>query len=383
MPFRRPVRVPPPFLGFAFAMTIAPVVIQFLVVTVIAPHTTSWLGVANLLLVVALWFLLRWDRTRPVLGVTIAVLFVLAALGLGMTVSSGMHLFVPILGLANLSFVVGPRIAMTVVVGVALLLTTAEWLAFDGTLDSVVGIGLLMTAGGGLAVALGATAARAQRDRDEAVSLAARIRDLTLADERARMSREMHDSVGHHLTVATMSLSNAVLLRPSDDHGAWGQVTAARAGVDRALSETRLWVRALRPASLEEHGLVGALRALTASPGGIDVRCSIEGSDEGLPSEVGLALYRTAQEGLANAVRHARAERVEVRLHLGPDDAELQVLDDGTPTTDIVEGFGLTALRERADAVGGELDLVPGTPQCPGTRLRLRVPRHRTTARRA
>lgn len=369
-------RARPQYIDLAFALTLAPAVIDFLVQSAWSLLPPPWLGALNLLAVVGLWFVLRWDRRRPVVGVALAILFVLVALALGLTASAGMHLFVPLLGFANLSFVIGPRVTTLAVGGVVLLLSVTQWLVFDGEPGTVLGTGLLMTAGGGLAVALGATAARAEGERDEALALAARIRELTLAEERARMSREMHDSVGHHLTVATMSLGNASLLRGGDEEGAWTQIEGARSSVERALSETRLWVRALRPTSLDERGLVGALRALTSSSGGIDVRLDVEGPADELAAEAALTLYRAAQEGVANAVRHAGAKRVSVAVRVDGTATELLVVDDGVPAHEVVEGFGLSALRERAVALGGTMTLTPGSPDRPGTTLHVHVPSH-------
>ncbi|WP_163509657.1 sensor histidine kinase [Fodinicola acaciae] len=192
----------------------------------------------------------------------------------------------------------------------------------------------------------------------ELARYADRVRELTVARERARMAREMHDSVGHHLTVITVGLRNAERFRKKRPESAWDEVRQARELTEDALAETRRWVRALRPLALD--GAVGsaALEALAKSfeGTGISVRLEVEGPERPLDSDVELVLYRVLQEGLVNAVRHGNAGKAVARLVFGADNVMLEVGDDGTGAaarTD--EGFGLSSLSERARAVGGTL----------------------------
>ncbi|WP_198659261.1 sensor histidine kinase [Nocardiopsis sp. FIRDI 009] len=203
-----------------------------------------------------------------------------------------------------------------------------------------------------------------------------RIGELTVTAERTRMAREMHDSVGHYLTVINLSLSNAQrfrLLRPED---AWTEVRSAQDLAREALRDTRRWVRALRPLKLEGRAGVEAMRSLAESLAGpdIDIRFTQEGEWPDTGDEVELSCYRTLQEALTNALRHSRADRVLVRVRCS-DGIELEVGDNGVGADPeaLDAGNGLRGLRERIDAVGGHLR-VEGRGAAGGVRLLARFP---------
>lgn len=189
---------------------------------------------------------------------------------------------------------------------------------------------------------------------------AARVGELAVSEERARMAREIHDSVGHHLTVINLQLENARRFREKRPREAWEEVSGAKELTLEALSEVRRSVRALKPLALESGGGAEALAALAESfqGSGFDVSFRIEGEGRGLPAEAELVLYRVMQEGLTNALRHSGAHRVFASLTLSEHEARLVVADNGVgaPEGGIEKGFGLSALSERAEALGGTLD---------------------------
>ena len=147
----------------------------------------------------------------------------------------------------------------------------------------------------------------------------------------------------------------------------------------KALREMRLLLYELRPPMLEEEGLVGALQQrLNAVEGrtGLHVCLSVDGEID-LPAPVEEGLYRIAQEALNNALRHAAATSVAVRLKADGQGLELDVKDDGGGF-DVAAaadrgGLGLASMRERAEALGGRLEIVshPGA----GTTVKVRVER--------
>jgi signal transduction histidine kinase len=136
-------------------------------------------------------------------------------------------------------------------------------------------------------------------------------------------------------------------------------VRDARQATLSALAEVRRSVRALKPPGLEERSGVAAIAALARSFDGLgpDVAFQVEGSDHRLSEDVELVLYRTTQEGLTNAAKHSQARRVRVALTIGTDDTRLTITDDGVGVDERAaeHGFGLVALRERVEAVGGTL----------------------------
>ncbi|MGP3935050.1 sensor histidine kinase [Nonomuraea sp. KM88] len=212
---------------------------------------------------------------------------------------------------------------------------------------------------------------------------AARVRELTVAEERARMSREMHDSVGHYLTVINLGLENAQRYRETRPDDAWAEVRQAQRLTMEALADTRRWVRALKPLALEGRAGPAAMAELARSfeGTGLEVTFRAAGAGSTLGEEAELALYRTLQEGLTNAARHSGGRKVEVVLVSSDDEVTLSIADDGrgAPAGDghpagddgdptgggeggegraqgVVGGErGLAGLRQRIAALGGTL----------------------------
>ena len=205
---------------------------------------------------------------------------------------------------------------------------------------------------------------------------AERVKELTVAEERTRMSREMHDSLGHYLTVINVGLQNAQRFREKRPEAAWEEVEEARCLTREALSEVRRWVRALKPLALEERAGPEALAALARSfeGTGFDVRFTVEGSERELPGEAELVLYRALQEGLTNALKHSKARWVTASLAFGEESVSLTVADDGegAPEGGSAKGFGLATLGERAEALGGVLSA--GNASKGGFALRVELP---------
>jgi PAS domain S-box-containing protein len=211
----------------------------------------------------------------------------------------------------------------------------------------------------------------------ENARLYARAREAATLEERARLARELHDSVTQSLysialfAEAARRLAMAGELETVQEHlGELGE--AAR----QALKEMRLLVYELRQPALARAGLVGALRERLETVerrAGVEVEFSVEG--EGKPSpEVEEGLYRIAQEALNNALKHAHADSVRVRLRLAADSVELEIRDDGRgfDPAESTGGLGIPGMRERARALGGEFGIssAPGE----GTAVRVRIP---------
>jgi signal transduction histidine kinase len=208
-------------------------------------------------------------------------------------------------------------------------------------------------------------AGRLERERDQASALAA-------AEERARIAREMHDSVAHHLTVI-VALSDgalrAVTRAPADAADAIRDVS----GTARlALAETRRLLGVLRAGSGDEprqplpgladlDDLLGRVRAA-----GLPVRYERTGAGADLPPEIQLAVFRLVQEALTNTMKHGGpSASAAVRLQLTADEVRVDVEDDGTrgSAQPAAAGGGLTGMRERIGAFGGELDFGPRQPR--------------------
>jgi len=204
-----------------------------------------------------------------------------------------------------------------------------------------------------------ARAKEAEREREVAVRIAA-------AEERTRIARELHDIVAHAVSVMVL------------------QVGSVRHQLPEALTEDREALEGVeetgRTALAEMRRLLGAMRRdgdeveLAPQPGldnldaliaqvaraGLAVDLQIDGEAFPLPRALDLSAYRIVQEGLTNALKHARASRADVAIHYGVDELQIEVRNDGNgePTDGGARdglGYGLAGIRERVNVYGGEM----------------------------
>jgi signal transduction histidine kinase len=196
-----------------------------------------------------------------------------------------------------------------------------------------------------------------------------RSRELSTVEERKRLARELHDSVTQTLFSIGLTAEAAAALVESDPARAKAELEHLQELTQAAMREMRSLIFELRPAELEMDGLVGTLRKH------VDVLtrvydCEIDLALDGAPAlspELERGLLRIAQEALANALKHAGARRVELGLRAHDSVVALRVTDDGCgfdPAEAAARSrrLGLTSMRERAEALGGELaiDSAPG-----------------------
>ena len=202
---------------------------------------------------------------------------------------------------------------------------------------------------------------------------------LAVSDERARIARELHDVVGHSVSVMTVQASAARrLLRPHQEKEREALLVVEQTGRE-ALAEMRRLVGVLRrpeeaPALAPQPSLEQIERLVeSAREAGLPVDLRIEGDPVQLPAGVDLTAYRLVQEGLTNAINHARAQKAEVVVRYADGHVELTVSDDGRGGGDGGGGgHGLVGMRERVSVYGGELDAGPRAEG--GFRLRARLP---------
>ncbi|MDX8052398.1 sensor histidine kinase [Lentzea sp. BCCO 10_0798] len=215
----------------------------------------------------------------------------------------------------------------------------------------------------GLAPVAVGYALRMHRDRaDDAERLYREETRGVIAEEHARMAREVHDAVGHHLTVIRMQ-ANAVrhVVRSLPPVADRALVTIAEVSAT-ALTEVRDVLAALptRGTTLTDldalvNHVTGPNRTVTLTRDG-----PVSG---GLPPLVDHAGYRLAQEALTNALRHSDATRVDLHLHHTPDAVVITVADNGSTTPGpTAEGTGLRGIRERTRLLGGTLRIEPNRP---------------------
>ena len=204
-------------------------------------------------------------------------------------------------------------------------------------------------------------ALRAERERESAARVA-------VAEERARMARELHDVVAHAVSVMVLQVGAVRRRVPAGSEEADALKTSSRPG-RTALAEMRRLLGAMRKGD--------DLVALTPSPGlddlqslagdvraaGLDVRLHVDGDPVALPRSLDLSAYRIVQEGLTNALKHSGGRRADVTVAYAPDQLRLEVRDDGPggfADTDGL-GHGLIGIGERVKAYGGDMSAFVAT----------------------
>jgi signal transduction histidine kinase len=206
-----------------------------------------------------------------------------------------------------------------------------------------------------------------------------RSRELTISEERSRLAHELHDAVSQKLFSLRLTAQAAVALVDRDPSRAKGELHQVARLAAEAADELRAAVVELRPAALEEDGLVATLRTqIQVLDRAHSARVSFASSGfRALPAAQEEALLRVAQEALHNALRHSGAQHVDVTLGRRACGAVLRVTDDGRgfePKSIRRAGrhLGLVSMRDRAGGVGGSLT-VESTPG-KGTTIEMEVP---------
>lgn len=206
-----------------------------------------------------------------------------------------------------------------------------------------------------------------------------RSRELTIAEERSRLAHELHDAVSQKLFSLRLTAQAAVALVDRDPARAKGELHQVAALAAEATEELRAAVIELRPAALDEDGLVATLRTqIQVLDRAHSARVTFAGRGvRALPAAQEEAMLRVAQEALHNALRHSGAGRVDVTLEKRGPGAVLRVSDDGSgfePTAIRAAGrhLGLVSMRDRSSGVGGTLTVesAPGK----GTTIEMEVP---------
>jgi len=249
---------------------------------------------------------------------------------------------------------------------------TAVVLAWPLLRDSGYGIGVTLLKAGFLAAGwvfgayLGELRARAAGNRREQQLQTARA----VAEEQARVGRELHDIIAHTLSVIVVQAAAAGDVfdsRPDQARQALGSIEATGR---QALAELRRVLAAIRPASqpappapqpglAQLDALIGQIRGT-----GLAVTVRINGAAEGLPAGIDASAYRVIQEALTNTLKHAQATTAEVALAVHPEELTIDILDDGHPAGPAADGGphpgrGIIGMRERVALYGGSLTAAP------------------------
>jgi two-component system, NarL family, sensor histidine kinase UhpB len=237
---------------------------------------------------------------------------------------------------------------------------------------------------------LEADAATIREKTEQAERLAAQV-IMAQEEERRRVARELHDEAGQALTAVIIGLERGLASMPevyAIDLPVQPRqlISNLRDLAAHTLDEVRKLALELRPSVLDDLGLVAALRQYVRSTeerSGLAAQLSVVGFDnaeaERLPPEAETALFRITQEALTNAIRHAHASSVQVRLRRTADAVTLEVRDDGVglgaAPTSAGEHLGMFGMRERARLLGGTFVATPVSPRGTLIQVEVSVPR--------
>jgi signal transduction histidine kinase len=345
------------------------------------PQGPLWFDVLAALAIIGPLFLRRRFPLGAPVGVGVAV--VLTSFVDERLVA---YLFVPFLAGCAAVFLIGllreraqAAAGLVLAIGVTAFATYRDPLGnLDGFIATSVILGIVWTIAFALSRKLEEAneakerATRAEREREQRARAA-------VSEERARIARELHDVVGHSVSVMTVQASAVRrLLRPEQEREREALLIVEQTGRE-ALAEMRRMVGVLRrpeeaPALAPQPSLEHIDRLIEqAREAGLPVELRVEGNPLPLPAGIDLTAYRLIQEGLTNALKHARAERAQVLVRYSAADIEVTVSDDGRGSgSDDGGGHGLVGMRERVAVYGGELEAGP-LPDG-GYRLRARLP---------
>ncbi len=344
------------------------------------PTTTRWFTVPALaLIVLPLLLRRRFPFAAP------AAVWVIAA---GCAVVDGRLVVFSVISsvagmvaaflLGNLRDETQARLGLAVVVGGAAIVIYNNPKHAPGEL---VFVPVLFAIGWLAGYALRERAAQAEQAEERALEAERRRESaarLAVAEERARIARELHDVVAHAVSVMVLQVGAVRHNLPPElaaDSDALKDVEQAGRS---ALTEMRRLLGAMHDgedADLSPQPGLDSLDALVERVGraGLPVRLQVEGDAVQLPRAVDLSAYRIVQEGLTNSLKHANASRADVTVRYAPDAVQLEIRDDGVGagTTDGL-GHGLVGVRERVKIYGGEMNA--GTAPEGGFVLRARLP---------
>jgi signal transduction histidine kinase len=202
------------------------------------------------------------------------------------------------------------------------------------------------------------------------------IENQATLQERNRIAREIHDSVGHALTAQSIQLENVAVWLPENVARAEEHLQKARGLGKEALQNVRQSVATMRQPPLQGQSFNDAIETLVQEferTTGIQATMQIQVA-QGLPTDIAIALYRIVQEAMTNIAKHSQATQVNLKLSETPQELELIVEDNGQgfDPTQNTTGFGLQSMRERTEALGGLFYLNSKSGQ--GCRLHLNIP---------
>lgn len=185
------------------------------------------------------------------------------------------------------------------------------------------------------------------------------IKELSILKERNRISREIHDSVGHSLSTIIIQLSAIEKIAPLDGNTASEMANSLGDFARNGLKEIRTALRELKPREFEKYEIIFILEELIkdfSKLTGVEIKLNTSKAKWALTNDQSLAVYRVVQEFLSNSVKHGKASKINILLHFNPNNLIVTLQDNGIGSKKIVEGIGLKSISERAAELGGKVN---------------------------
>lgn len=193
--------------------------------------------------------------------------------------------------------------------------------------------------------------------RSRLVDYSKQIEKITKLEERNRISRELHDSIGHNLTGMLMQVDAAKQVMEVDKDKGMEILEAVYKNINTSIEDVRQTVRDIRPLKYQTHksSIIELINRFKMDTG-VNVEYKTSGNPYELFPSIEMVMYRNIQEGLTNAVRHGEATEIIVHVIYKLDTTEVVISDNGVGCKEIKKGFGLSGMEERLDIIGGSIN---------------------------
>ena len=320
---------------------------------------TTWLPPTLLSLAVflPLYLLAIRDRSRQ-----LACAAAIAVLGFALTpINTGANTYLIYAGALVGASGVGLRLSLRIIIALLALYALELWLC--GWPQKAIVLTVMITGLLALAIGVANHFQREKRLRQAELKLSHdEVRRLAALAERERIGRDLHDLLGHTLSLITIKSELAVKLFDRDTLAARREIVDVERVARDALGQVRRAVSGIRTAGFAAE-LASARLLLESS----DIRLDYNSTDVPLPPQIETVLALTVREAVTNIQRHAQARAARIALCIDAGEAQLVIEDDGRAAKPVVPGNGLSGMRERLQMLGGHLEIESARGQ--GTRL--------------
>lgn len=310
-------------------------------------------------------------RGRPMIAAWLVVMSAVAFAACWVSQFSVLIIMMPLVALAVVYFAIRWGILLSVLLLVALTVFHAQLgLSAKQIYSNSTGF----IPGAVFVIAFSLILVRERDARQQIRRYAAEVEELATTRERNRIARDIHDSVGHYLTVVNVQIEAARATVATDAAASNECLTRAQELAREGLAELRRSVSMLRDGAIDQRPFGVALASIIeeSKSGGLDTTLTVHGAPRPLTPALEYTLFRAAQEALTNVTRHATASQAHCTLRYGDRDVSLEVADDGVGSVGAEGGFGLIGIRERVELVGGSVKITTAPGR--GFTLEVRAP---------